>query len=246
MIILVTILVIGFFLRPKNPKTNIILSNENTISPLISISPTPTLFSKPEAIPIKFLISNFPWQSQAPQSNWDNLHNEACEEASITLVKYYLTKQKLTTEIMDQQIVSLVALQEKPASPAGRNGKKQQNLTIAETLKLAQDYFKLDGRIVNNANLTDLKNEISQGHPVIVPTAGRLLGNPNFKNPGPVYHMVVAIGYDSKNIIVQDVGTKNGEHYVYNQEIFFNAWHDWTGSDSSIEQGRKNYLVLTN
>ena len=58
--------------------------------------------------------------------------------------------------------------------------------------------------------------------------------------------MVVAIGYDEKNIIVQDVGTRNGDHYVYNAKIFENAWHDWAGSGENIETGAKNLLILTN
>ena len=89
-----------------------------------------------------------------------------------------------------------------------------------------------------------IKKEISENHPVILPTAGRLLGNPYFRQPGPIYHMVVAIGYSGNTIIVQDVGTRRGENYKYNENILFNAIHDWTGVPENINSGPKNMLVF--
>lgn len=212
----------GFLKAILNPETN------NSVD-----APTdPTL-------PTTYLIENFPFQSQAPLGNWDALHEEACEEASIILVYYYLNNKTLTSTEMDQQILAMVALEEK-------DGKTQQNLSVENALSLAKQFYNLGGAVTKNATITDLKREISLGHPVLIPSAGRLLGNPNFKSPGPIYHMVVAIGYDQNNIIVQDVGTRNGEHYTYNQKIFDNAWHDWAGSPENIADGEKNLLILTN
>jgi uncharacterized protein YvpB len=152
-----------------------------------------------------------------------------------------LSQEEISKEQMDQEILKTVLWQNKYWDK-----EEQYNLNLEETLLMAQENYDLKGNILSNANLETLKYEISQNRPVIVPTAGRLLGNPNFRSPGPVYHMVVAIGYDQNNIIVQDVGTRNGDHYKYNKEIFFNAWHDWVGSEDNIEQGPKNLLVLSN
>ena len=235
---LILILVIGFYFRPKQIEpVKFDFQQSNFLKPSVNPETSPVA-EEILNIPDSYTIQNVPFQSQAPLVNWDQLHNEACEEASINLVYYYLKNKPLTSEEMDQQILTMVKF-EKP------DGSDQENLTVEKTLKLAQDFYKIDGKVIYNASISDLKKEIALNHPVIVPTAGRLLGNPNFRQPGPVYHMVVAIGYDEKNIIVQDVGTHNGDHYIYNQMIFANAWHDWVGSDANIEQGSKNMLVLS-
>ena len=190
-----------------------------------------------EDIPTSFLITNFPFQTQAPQSNWDGLHEEACEEASVTLVNYYLNDRVITPELMEQEIQNLIQWE-------SINFNGAIDINVAQLGQLAKASFGFNYKVINASNIAELKNQIAAGHPVIIPAAGRLLGNPNFQSPGPVYHMVVAIGYTSKDIIVQDVGTRNGSQYVYNQNIFSNAWHDFVVNEP-IENGQKNMLVLS-
>lgn len=205
------------------------------------------------SLPSEFLIADVPFQTQAPLTNWDTLHEEACEEASIILAAFYLKGQSLSAEtigwratptaeispeIMEQEILKLVGWEDK-------NWGGPVDITADEAGQLAQKVYNLKYKVINDATITDIEKEIAAGRPVIVPAAGRLLGNPNFRGEGPVYHMVVAIGYNSQNMIVQDVGTRNGNHYVYNQKIFYNAMHDWTGNPDTIVEGAKNVLVLT-
>ncbi|MDO8505828.1 MAG: hypothetical protein Q7S48_04615 [bacterium] len=40
-------------------------------------------------------------------------------------------------------------------------------------------------------------------------------------------------------IIINDPGTKRGEGNLYKSEVLMRATHDWTGSDDTIEQGKK-------
>jgi hypothetical protein len=76
---------------------------------------------------------------------------------------------------------------------------------------------------------------------LILPTLGRELQNPNFKNPGPIYHMLVVQGYTkSGEIITNDPGTRKGKDYLYNPEILFNAIGDW---DYNIESPNANIKV---
>lgn len=189
-------------------------------------------------LPASFLIANFPFQTQAPFVNWDVLHEEACEEASVILAAYYLKEKSLSADTMEQEIQKLVQWE-------NDNWNGKLDLTAEEAGQLAKINYNLNYQTIKNTNLTELKKQIAAGHPVIVPAAGRLLGNPNFRGAGPIYHMVVAIGFKDNNIIVQDVGTRNGDHYVYNENIFYNAWHDWAGSPGNIAQGAKNILILT-
>lgn len=189
--------------------------------------------------PETYLIENVPFHAQAPYAVWDELHNEACEEAAIVLAKYYLDGVSLDDQEMDEQILRLVDWEVK-------NWGGHYNLSIAKTAELAENNYNIKTKIFNNANIDTLKTEIAKNHPVIVPAAGRLLGNPYFRQPGPVYHMLVVIGYDEKNMIVQELGNNHGANYHYNTKIFENAWHDWAGDAENIEQGAKNFLILEN
>jgi hypothetical protein len=78
-----------------------------------------------------------------------------------------------------------------------------------------------------DATLADIIANVRAGRPVIVPLAGRLLGNPNYVAPGPIYHMLVVKGVtDGGDIITNDVGTRHGHNYVYAPSVFLNAMHD--------------------
>lgn len=239
-ILLIVLLTIGYFLRKKdNAETFSLAGQADFLKTNFDPTTLETIEQTKESTdtPSAFLIKNFPFASQAPLTNWDELHDEACEEASVILVKYYLFDEHISNELMDQEILKMVDWEMK-------NWGTHKDLTAAETLKMAQSVYALKGGVKSDGTITKLKQEIAMGHPVIIPTAGRLLGNPNFRSPGPVYHMVVAIGYTEKEIIVQDVGTRNGKQYVYNSQIFLNAWHDWPGDAQNIAEGGKNYLVL--
>jgi hypothetical protein len=79
---------------------------------------------------------------------------------------------------------------------------------------------------------------------VIVPAAGRLLGNPYFTAPGPIYHMLILRGYTASNqFISNDPGTKRGESYVYSVDTIMNAMHDWNNGEE-ITEGAKRVLVV--
>lgn len=189
-------------------------------------------------LPDSYLISDVPFQSQAPYANWDELHDEACEEASVILVKYFLQNQNLSAQTMDEEILKMVAWQVK-------NWGGHKDLTVKETAEMAEEFYGLKTKTKTNITIADIKKEVAQNHPVIVPTAGRLLGNPNYRRPGPIYHMLVVIGFSGNRIITQDVGTRKGEHYEYGEKIFFNAVHDWNGAPENIEDGAKAMLVLS-
>jgi len=240
---LAIVLVAGYFINKKfsgapKPETSTITLE----SPSSSSSITPTLFPSPSpkstVLPNSYLIKNFPFQSQAPFANWDQLHDEACEEAAVILVQWWNEdKSTISAQTMDDEILEMVDWEIK-------NWGSHKDLTVKETAQMAKGFYNLSLMPKYDITIDDIKKEVAQNHPVIVPTAGRLLGNPYFRQPGPIYHMLVVIGYSGNNIIVQDIGTKRGEHYQYNQRVLLNAIHDWNGSPDSIDQGRKAMLVL--
>jgi len=245
--ILIIVLLGGFFINKRYYPTSLV-SPSPQISPsdASSLSPTPTSSPSPKesptpttkTLPSSYLIKNFPFQSQAPFANWDQLHDEACEEAAIILVKWWDDSHStISAQTMDSEILRMVDWEIK-------NWGSHKDLTIKETAQMAKEFYGLRLTSKYDITIADIKEEVSQNHPVIVPTAGRLLGNPYFRQPGPIYHMLVVIGYSGNNLIVQDIGTRRGEHYQYDQVILFNAIHDWNGSPENIEQGQKAMLVL--
>lgn len=179
-----------------------------------------------------------PFTPQAPYAVWDELHNEACEEAALVMVHYFFKGKELTKEIMEKEIQDLVDWQIK-------NWGEHKDLTLEEVGKLAKDYYGWQKiKIQDKITIEDIKKEISLGNPVIIPAAGRQLGNPYYRQPGPYYHMLVVRGYTKNKIITNDPGTKRGENYSYNEEVIYNAIHDWPGEDKDILDGAKKMLVI--
>lgn len=176
-----------------------------------------------------------PFLVQAPNANWDALHEDACEEASLIMIKNYLEKTKsIDTAFGDKEIQELVAYEE--------SNSFGPSITLSDLNKIAQDYYGLTTGRVEVASIDKIKKEISNGKPVIIPAAGKKLPNPNFRNGGPNYHMLVVKGYDKNGFITNDPGTRKGEGFRYTYYDLFEAIHDW--DPNNILNGTKNYLVF--
>ena len=180
---------------------------------------------------------NVLWASQAPLGIWDDWHDETCEEGSVLLVHYYLTGQPLSSQQAEKELQDMVAFQI-------ANMGEQKNLTAQETIDwlIKKYYGHKKVRIVYDITLDDIKRELADGHPVIVPAAGRELKNPHFSGIGPLYHMFVIKGYEPGWFITNEIGTRVGKDYKYNPQIMYDAIHDWNGGD--VANGRKVMIVI--
>jgi hypothetical protein len=189
-----------------------------------------------QEIPEKHLL-DMPFYSQAPFSNWDKIHEEMCEEASLLNAGMYLLGKKLSKDETEDEFAKMKKIEEKLFG-------NYKSTTASETKQFADVYFegKLKVKIVDNPAIEQIETEIAAGNPVIVPLAGRDIGNPNFTPPGPVYHMLTIKGYDSQNFITNDVGTRKGNSYVYRKDVIMKNIHDWDEKD--IHLGEKRALVL--
>lgn len=194
------------------------------------------------ALPSKVYLP-VPFLCQAPYGNWAQPWQDACEEAAIIMAIHYINKYPLDKESGNQEILGLVAFQDK------RWGGNYE-LTAARTVKLLKDYYKYNN--YNNVSISykfgveDIKAELAGGNLVITPMAGRLLGNPYYRRPGPAYHYMLFKGYDDGRgeFITNDPGTKRGENYRYKYDVAYNAIHDWAGSKETIAQGKKAMIVV--
>jgi hypothetical protein len=188
-------------------------------------------------LPEKVLL-DVPFTVQAPFANWDALHEETCEEASLMMVRYFRAKESFgSPQAVDDELKALVAWE------TGRG--YTYDVTVRELLRIARDYYSMtSGRVIVDPSLEQIKTELSQGRPVILPAAGRLLENPNFTAGGPPYHMLVIRGYDKDGFITNDPGTRRGEGFRYSFANLMDAMHDWSGNKATITSGAKAVLVF--
>ena len=151
---------------------------------------------------------------------------------------YYLAEKDLTRDVGESEILNMVDWQNK-------NWGGHFDLGVEKIAELFEEYFGYqDIEIVYEFEIEDIKKELHNGNPVIIPAAGRLLGNPYFTPPGPEYHVLVIKGYDDKKSewIVNDPGTKRGADFRYDYEVLKNAVHDFNNND--ILNGKKVVIVV--
>jgi hypothetical protein len=181
-----------------------------------------------------------PFTSQAPQGSWDEPYQEACEEASVYMVHAYFSgmdEGQIPADTADKAILQIVEFEMELFGV-------YKDTTAEKTGVFAELLYGHTYQLLTNPTVEDIQRKLVQGHPVIVPAAGRLLGNPYFTAPGPLYHMLVIRGYTDGQFIVNDPGTYRGEAYLYDFDTIMNAMHDWNDG-GEITDGKKVVLVLS-
>lgn len=178
-----------------------------------------------------------PFTPQAPHANWELPYKEACEEASLLMVARYKNDAPIRSrEDADEEIRALVAFQN------GLFG-DYKDTTAEQTAEIAREYYGFKNtEVVYDFTVEDVKREVAVGNPVIIPAAGKILPNPYFRTPGPLYHMLVIRGYTKDRFITNDPGTKRGEEFTYTFDELLNAAHDWNGGD--VANGQRAMIVV--
>jgi uncharacterized protein YvpB len=195
------------------------LALADVISVTVSPAPANNLIAQNSALPASVYL-DVPFILQAPFGQWVYPFTYTCEEASVLMVHYYLSGQKTVNEnTTKQELLFLVNFENK-------NYGFSNDTTAEQTAQLIRDYYGYSAQVFYNISLDDIKRELAKGNPVIVPASGRLLQNPNFTPPGPIFHMLVIKGYDENGFIVNDDGTHNGKDYKYSFTTLANAIHD--------------------
>lgn len=200
------------------------------------VEPAPAPAALPESINLAV-----PFTPQAPRANWDAFHEEACEEASLLMVhRFYEGDQanRLDPDFVEEQLAKMAAFED---GLFGYN----TDTTVAQVGTLAEQMLGYEHvEALDNPSVDDLKKHLAAGHPVIIPAAGREIGNPYFTAPGPEYHMLVLRGYtaDAK-FITNDPGTRRGEAFLYPVESVMAAMKDWNQQDQ-LANGPRRALVI--
>lgn len=204
-----------------------------------TVPPVAATTSVPEAAPFPTeKLLSVPFMSQAPFANWDAVHEETCEEASILMVRgYYQGREgRYKPDDAERLLLDLVAFQKE------RYG-FFEDTSATETKRLIEDAFpELTAEVVPLDGPESVIRYVAQGIPVILPADGKMLPNPNFRNGGPKYHMLVVRGYASGRFITNDPGTRKGENFTYTYDGLLGAVHDWNNGD--VPHGRRVMIIV--
>lgn len=208
----------------------------------IAEMPEPPIVTPAKESAVPKIWPDISFISQAPTGEWGKSEfQNGCEEASVLMAHAWRTGKTYTKDTAKQELVAMARYQEKEIG----QGIDTNARDTAEVL--LKGYFGItDYRIVYDFSLSDLRLATAEGL-VIVPTNGRLLGNPNFTAPGPLQHMLVVTGYDElkKEFVTNDPGTRKGEDYHYPEETLFDAIREYpTGKHLPITAGRKAMVVV--
>jgi hypothetical protein len=203
------------------------------------VQPTPNPLSPTPSLPAELNLK-VPFTSQAPHMNWEDPYGELCEEASSLMAAFYL--QNKTIANADAADTELLKILDYEMQKFGY----YKDTTASETAIILKDYFKLPEsqvKLLSNPTVTQIKENLASGKLVLVPAAGRMLPNPNFRSPGPLYHMFVIKGYTRDGqFITNDPGTRKGADFLYYYNDVMDAMHDWNGGN--VDQGQKIVIIV--
>jgi hypothetical protein len=178
-----------------------------------------------------------PFTSQAPTGNWDHQHEENCEEASLLMANRFFTGRPIEgAQDAEDGMAQIVEWEDK-------NLGVSDSIDAEQVSRIIKEFLNLKSEVITNPSASQIRQAIFDGKLVLMPASGRELNNPFFKQPGPVYHMLVIKGYTTDKFITNDPGTRHGDNYVYNFETLLNAGHDWNSGD--VSSGRKAMILVS-
>ncbi len=185
------------------------------------------------------VILQVPFSAQAPTDNWSR--NEDCEETSITMANAFLTgttEDKLPANEAQKAINNLKIWEQ---ANLGYNA----NTGADATTKMAEGAFGLVITQVLGFTEDNLKSALTNKHPILLPIDAKLLGNTQYINGGPLYHMIVIRGFKGDSFIVNDPGTDGGDGNEYPFSVLQKASADWNNVTKEIDANRKIALIVS-
>ena len=184
-----------------------------------------------------------PFTSQAPEKNWDQPWQDACEEAAILMLDAYYKGYGLSPLFAKDELLKMVVFEEE--KNWGGSIEIEKVREVAAFYLFGNGKWKMDEMgltILENPTIEQIKIFVAQGHPVYAVAYGKDLPNPHFVNGGPEYHALIIRGYTETTFITNDPGTQFGENFEYKYSDLMQAIHDW--NDGNPKEGQSVVMVL--
>ena len=200
------------------PKVAQVITAPPTATP--TPEPSASMPSLPVPIPDSVFIKGVPYTVQAPTGNWDAAHEEYCEAAAVLMVGRYYKGAKYPADRIPpaeaDAAMSQIVQYERQTWPG------VLDLSLDKVGKDGQQFYNLQPTI-SPATLDNIKQAIAAGKPVIIPVMTH--GGPGgtkispYYSAGNVYHVIVLIGYDTKQLYSDDAGISQGQNYPYTWDV---------------------------
>jgi len=200
------------------PKVAHVISAPPTATP--TPEPSASAPTVPAPIPDSVFIKGVPYTVQAPTGNWDAAHEEYCEAAAVLMVGRFYRGDKYPSDRIPPA----------DADAAMAQIVQYERQTWPGVLDLSLDKVGQDGKQFYNlqptlspATLDNIKQALANGNPVIIPVMTH--GGPGgtkispYYSAGNVYHVIVLIGYDTKQLYTNDAGIAQGQNYPYTWDV---------------------------
>ena len=210
--------------HPLNPTVAEVVQSPPTPEPTVAPSATPSPTPVPTPIPDSLIIK-VPYTVQAPLGwSYDPGYEEWCEATAIYMVGLYYkgdTRDRVPGAEADRSIRPVVAY-ERQAFPGVKD------LPFTDMTQVGAQEYNLDA-VIEPATPDSIRQELANGHPVIVPVmthglpGGRAIAP--FYGAGNVYHVILIKGYDvGKGLYyTNDAGFTEGETYPYTWDVLSTA-----------------------
>lgn len=172
------------------------------------------------------VLLKVPYTSEIPNGSWTKPWNNACEEASVVMVKgYYFGYETITKKIAMSDMSPLFKIEDKIF---GGNA----DTDAARTAKLINEYTDFSAKVKTKPTLEEIKNELNEGRPIIAMLNMKNIVNKyhRFRAGGSYYHVFVIIGYDdnTQEFITNDNGNAtNGAGYRFKYDDIMKNLHDF-------------------
>lgn len=196
------------------------------------------------ASPTKIVKIEVPFTTQAPSGNWsDPRFQNGCEEAALIMAAAWANAQALPSPtLVEEQIYKLADFQELKYDT-------YKDTSAKDTAALLVQYFLVpDVQLIRQPTVNEISEALKAGRIVIVPTNGQRLLNPNYRNGGPLTHMLVITGYDLEKdeFVTNDPGTRQGHNYRYKTKVLMAALQDYpTGHHLTQQFGETAAIVVS-
>lgn len=184
---------------------------------------------------------DIPFTSQAPEKNWEQPWQDACEEAAVLMLGGYYTNLGISTTTAKNDIQNMVRWEEEKGWGGSIDIEKIKELSeefIIRQLKINKYTIK----IIEDPTVDQIKRYVAEGTPVYVVADGKELPNRHFNNGGPNYHALIIRGYTEDSFITNDPGTQFGKNFPYAYEDLMKSIRDWNGG--KVKEGRRVVLVI--
>jgi len=179
---------------------------------------------------------NVPYTSQAPERNWEQPWQDACEESSLLMLDAYYKGYALNPELAKKEMQAIIDVE----TEKGWVG----SIPAEHVAQIYTEYFGSDftPRLVEDPTVEQLKEFVRSGKPVLVLAHGKTLPNKWYSNGGPEYHAFIIRGYTETEFITNDPGVNRGTNFAFSYESVMDSIHDWNNGD--VENGRAVVLIL--